>query len=108
MSAKLEFNTKAFLNKYKITERMRQDALDIQVLKDSNFFIPKDEGTLEASGVIASQGGRLEWNAPYARKQYYEFPNKSKDTNPNARMRWFEEAKAAWLHVWLKTAGAKK
>lgn len=108
MSVKLEFNTQAFLTRYKpITER-RQAALDIQVLKDSNFFIPKDEGTLEASGVIASGGGKITWNTPYARTQYYERPNKSLDTNPNARMKWFEVAKSTWLNLWLKIVGASK
>jgi len=110
MSVKLVFDTNKVLGKQRALINQRQPALDAQVLKDSNFYIPKDEGTLEASGVIASKigSGRIEWNTPYAREQYYERPNKSTDTNPNARMKWFEVAKAAYLDLWLKIAGATK
>lgn len=77
-----------------------QEALAQQVLKDSNYFIPKDTGDLERSGVIHSRGREVVWNMPYARKQYYEGPNKSTDRNPNAAMKWFERAKALWMKRW--------
>lgn len=102
MSVKLEFNIPKITAKLTPKYQQAQAALDIQVLKDSNYYIPKDEGTLEASGVIASGGGKVEWNTPYAREQYYEKPNKSHDTNPNARMKWFEFAKAQWGQQWVK------
>lgn len=83
---------------------MAQMALAQQVLKDSNFFIPKDSGDLEASGVIHSSGKEVVWAEPYARKQYHEGPNKSKDRNPNASMKWFERAKAIWYKRWVLIA----
>lgn len=85
-----------------------QAALDIQVIKDSNFFCPHDQGTLQASALTASNIGQgsLMWATPYARRQYYEAPNKSHDMNPNARMKWFEEAKAIHLADWLGVAEA--
>jgi len=108
MNVRFELDQEGIKRKQAGLNAQRQPALDVQVLKDSNYFIPKDEGTLEASGVIASSGGKLEWTAPYARDQYYNFPNKSTDTNPNARMQWFEAAKSIWLDLWLKIAGASK
>lgn len=50
-----------------------QKQLDQEVLKGSNYFIPKDTGELERSGVRASQigKGKIIWDQPYARKLYY-------------------------------------
>lgn len=93
--------------KGKITNAVKkgQFALDNQVLKDSNFYIPKDTGMLEGSGISASDlgNGKVAWNTPYARKLYYNPQyNFSKDVNPNARGLWFEQAKATKLQYWLK------
>lgn len=84
-----------------------QAALDTQVIKDSNYYCPFDEGTLQSSALTASEigRGRVLWATPYARRQYYELPNKSHDKNPNARMKWFEEAKARNKAAWLAIAG---
>ena len=81
-----------------------QKALDIQILKDSNYYCPDRSGTLMRSGGIASGGGAVVWDMPYARKQYHDFPNKSKDKNPNASVKWFEMAKAVMLKLWLEVA----
>ncbi|MRG87003.1 minor capsid protein [Salinibacillus xinjiangensis] len=86
-----------------------QFALDEQVLKDSNFYIPKNEGTLEESGVIHSQPlrgkGEVVWNTPYARRLYYNPQyDFSKDKNPEARGLWFEHAKSQHLKEWLEVA----
>lgn len=84
----------------------RQAALDMQVLKDSNYYCPHGEGTLIASAITSSKigSGELTWNTPYARRQYYELENKSKDKNPNARTKWFEEAKTNNLKNWERIA----
>lgn len=82
-----------------------QLALDEQVLKDSNFYIPKDTGEVERSGIRFSRPGEghIEWNTPYARKIYYNPQyNFSTDVNPNARGLWFEEAKARHVMDWAR------
>lgn len=85
-----------------------QVALDIQIAKDSNFYCPVRDGHLRSSVMRSDFGsGILTWDAVYARSQYYGKPNKSKDTNPNARMAWFEEAKATKKKEWEKLANAK-
>ncbi|MBU8768701.1 minor capsid protein [Cytobacillus oceanisediminis] len=82
-----------------------QKQLDQEVLKGSNYFIPKDTGELERSGVRASQigKGKIIWDQPYARKLYYNPQyNFSKDVNPNAQGLWFEAAKARFLSDWVR------
>ncbi|TBX83975.1 minor capsid protein [Bacillus cereus] len=82
-----------------------QFELDQQVLKDSNFYIPKDTGELERSSIRFSRPGEghIEWNTPYARRLYYNPQyNFSKDVNPNAKGLWFEEAKARHVNDWAR------
>lgn len=84
-----------------------QVALDMQVMKDSNQFCPQAEGTLQASAVTATKigSGEVIWNTPYAHRLYHhpEY-NFSLDKNPNARGKWFEEAKTRYLADWLTRA----
>ncbi len=88
----------------KATEKA-QFALDQQVLKDSNFYIPKDTGELERSGIRFSRPGEghIEWSTPYARRLYYNPQyNFSKQPNPNSSGLWFEEAKARHVRDWAR------
>ncbi|CAI8882538.1 minor capsid protein [Bacillus sp. IT-79MI2] len=82
-----------------------QFALDQQVLKDSNFYIPKDTGELERSSIRFSRPGEghIEWNTPYARRNFYGVNfNFSHDNNPNATSLWFEHAKARNVADWAR------
>lgn len=82
-----------------------QFKLDEMVLADSNYYIPKDNGYLEVSGITHSNIGKGEiaWQEPYARRLYYNpHYNFSKDKNPNAQGLWFEAAKAKNLKKWLE------
>ena len=108
MSTTVTFNTP------KVSARIKRDlvpvqkALDIQVLKDSNYFCPEKDGDLKTSGLQSVPGsGIVEWNKPYANKQYNDFKNKSLDKNPSARMKWFEAAKALHKKDWEKLANVK-
>jgi hypothetical protein len=103
------FNTRSFFNPQRIQQNLSfaQMALDQQVLKDANYFIPFYEGILRDSAINASSigEGRIVWNTPYARRLYYnpQF-NFSKDRNPNARGLWFESAKAQHKSSWIQLA----
>lgn len=108
-----------------------QKKLDIQVLSDSNLYIPQQQGSLLASGNIVKDG-EIAWNTPYAHYQYIgelyltedgrsfanrgerKFPTgislkQSTGMNPLASAHWFEEAKEQNLNQWLdlvkRTAG---
>ena len=89
--------------------RRAQFLLDQQVAKDSNYYCPEDlgysGGLMGSVEPSATEGkGVLVWNEPYAAAQYYDLPNKSKDKNPNARMKWFEAAKAVCKKKWERVA----
>jgi hypothetical protein len=83
-----------------------QALIDQQAMKDSNLFAPEDVGTLQDSVLLGSRPGTgvLVWDVSYAKNQYYENPNKSKDKNPRAQMKWFEVAKSLYLKRWVKVA----
>lgn len=90
--------------KSKLTKKLKgaQGPLDLQVAKDSNFYVPVDTHNLEDSVQRSPFGsGRVVWDTPYAAKVYYGTEmHFSKDQNPNARALWFEEAKATKAGEW--------
>lgn len=106
----IQYNVTVEMNgqktKDRITKRIEniQGVLDAQIMKDSNFYCPMYTGTLIKSVIISSVlgSGLLTWNTPYAKAQYYGFPNKYKLKNPNATQKWFEAAKASKLKSWVK------
>ena len=84
-------------------KKLAQYALTEQVVKDSNYYVPKQTGNLEGSSLANSnyQEGEAVWVTPYARRLYYNPGYKfSKDVNPNARGLWFEAAKAERSKNW--------
>ena len=103
---KFTMNAEGVRTKLAGNTRRAQLMLDQQVAKDSNYYCPEDEGGLHKSVLPSAATGRglLEWNEEYARPQYYGLPNKSLDENPNARMKWFEAAKAVCKKKWLGVA----
>lgn len=105
---KVDFDQSKLKKKQKLSREEAQFALDQQVLKDSNYFIPKQETNLEKSGILHSRigQGHIEWRTPYARRLYYNPQyNFSKDVNPNAHGMWFEVAKSLHKKEWAETAG---
>ena len=100
MTVTIDLDESAIMRKIDGNLDRTQYVLDNRVAADSNYFCPMDTGALQGS-VFPIQGtGELEWNEPYAKKQYYNGPNKSKDSNPNASMQWFEHAKSRNLKDW--------
>lgn len=91
----------------KLTKHMGtlQPILNTQVLKDSNYYAPKAEGTLQTSGITGTDmnSGEIVWASVYAHYLYvgdtFDF---NKTPNIHARARWFESAKANKLKDWVK------
>jgi len=81
-----------------------QKILDMQVLKDTEPYVPRDDGKLVGSGVRGTKigSGEVVYDSPYAKKQYYTMRNKARDVHPLATMRWFESAKSTRKQVWLR------
>jgi Minor capsid protein len=106
MKVEVKFNAKGAKSRLMALGSRAQFKLDDQAAKDSNFYCPEDVGILQGSVLKSAQRaqGMLIWGEKYAAKQYYSAPNKSLDRNPNARMHWFEHAKAAKKSTWVKLA----
>ncbi|WP_443739576.1 minor capsid protein [Treponema sp.] len=102
---KVDVDEKRIMERVAKNATMAQKALDSQVLKDSNHFVPVYTGTLKKSGIMNTVpgSGKVIWHTPYAKAQYYgdDFDH-SKQDNPNACSRWFEAAKARFLKKWRK------
>ncbi|MBU9711064.1 minor capsid protein [Evansella tamaricis] len=84
-----------------------QEALDSQIVKDSNYYAPEDQEDLIKSGIRNTKPGtgKIIWDVPYAARLYYNPQyNFSKDKNPNAGGLWFERAKAVQFRNWLTLA----
>jgi hypothetical protein len=103
---KIDFDPKGVQSRIGQNVRRNQFRLDQEVAKGSNYFCPRDVGSLQDSVIpSAAQGdGVLVWDEPYAQAQYFSLPNKSKDENPNARMKWFEWGKKMFMNRWLEVA----
>jgi hypothetical protein len=80
--------------------------LSEEILNDCNQYCKEDTGMLIASSYIHSQldDGKLIWQTPYARRQYWEIRTAIPDPNPNATWKWCEAAKKARLPIWEKQA----
>lgn len=105
LKIKIDIDMAKLQAKRSMAEKEAQKQLDQDVLKDSNYYIPKDESTLEGSGIRASKigEGEVAWDTVYARRLYYNPQyNFSKDRNPNAQGLWFEVAKSNYKGNWLK------
>lgn len=81
-------------------------ALSGEILGDCNQYCKEDTGMLIASSYIHSRldEGKLIWQTPYARRQYWEIRTAYTDTNPNATWRWAEYAKRHHLSRWQRQA----
>ena len=77
-----------------------------EILNDCNQYCKEDTGTLIASSHVHSkpQEGKLIWQTPYARRQYWAIRTAYKDVNPNASWKWCEVAKRKHLEQWKKQA----
>lgn len=75
-----------------------QAMLKQEVAKGCEKYVPADYNMILTRSVQASidtKDSYLIYNVPYARRQYYSAPNKSKDIHPDATMQWFEKWKQA-------------
>ena len=73
-----------------------------QALKDCNYYCKQDTSELINSSIIHSdfENGKLIWQTPYARYQYY-LDNTRKDINPNACKMWAHVAHAKYKKEWF-------
>lgn len=77
-----------------------------QILNDANEYVKVDKHPLEMSALTHSipKDGRIVWQTPYARRQYWEIRTAHTDVNPKATWRWFEVAKSVKMRTWERQA----
>lgn len=82
-----------------------QMVVDSEVLRYMNPLTPMRSGNMIESSVRATAvgSGKIQYNAPYARRQYYENKGGS-PLHPAARGRWFETMKLQHKDDILKKA----
>ena len=103
---------KIIINREKVETRIKyafgagMGMLANEILNDCNQYCKEDTGMLIASSYIHSQldDGKLIWQTPYARRQYWEIRTAIPDPNPNATWKWCEAAKKARLPIWERQA----
>lgn len=78
-------------------------ALSTEILADCNEYCKADQHTLRNSSMIHSrpQEGRLIWQTPYARRQYWEIQTA---LTPGTCWKWCEAAKARRSARWQDLA----
>ena len=86
--------------------RAAQKYIDGEVLRLCSPLVPFRTGNLEKSGTLGTTigSGVVEYNAPYARVQYYTAETRSYDAQRGGK--WFERMKSAHKDEILR--GAKK
>ena len=80
--------------------------LSNEILNDCNQYCKEDTGMLIASSLTHSKldEGKLIWQTPYARRQYYKIRTAYTDVNPQARWRWAHFAKSVHARDWARAA----
>lgn len=103
---------KIYIDKHKVETRVEyafhkgMGILANEILNDCNQYVKEDTGTLLMSSYIHSKldEGKLIWQTPYARRQYWAIRTAYKDVNPNASWKWCEVAKSKHLRQWTRQA----
>ena len=106
MPVTVKFDKAKVLARIDLSDPTKMKQLCEIIRADCNEYCKRDKGGLIASSMTNSklEQGRIVWNTPYARRQYYEIRTASADVNPKATWRWAEVAKNQHLDKWLRQA----
>lgn len=100
---KIDFDVRKSAGRLSEAVHRAQVKLDMQVVKDCNYYVPLKTGVLQKSAQIYTVpgSGEIVYRTPYAKRQYYGLHfDHSKQNNPNACPKWFEAAKARKGKQW--------
>lgn len=102
MPVTIKFNKERTALKITNSFNTKMGMLSSEILNDCNQYAKEDTGMLIASSFIHSDldNGRLVWQTPYARRQYWEIRTAYQTVNPNATWRWCEVAKSKHMRQW--------
>lgn len=104
---------KVFINRHDVEVKVEyafkqgMGVLASEILDDCNQYCKMDTGDLIASSYTHSKldEGKLIWQTPYARRQYWEIRTAYTDNgNPKATWKWCEAAKRDHMRQWERQA----
>lgn len=106
MPVRINMNKSGTVLRITNTFKSNMGLLASEVLNDCNQYCKEDTGMLIASSYIHSRldEGKLIWQTPYAKRQYWEIRTAYKTVNPGATWRWCEYAKQNHLERWRRQA----
>jgi hypothetical protein len=107
MPVKIIVNRKGVETRIEYAFNQGMGVLANEILNDCNQYCKMDTGNLIASSYINSKldEGKLIWQTPYARRQYWEIRTAYTDNgNPKATWKWCEVAKKNHLKQWERQA----
>lgn len=82
---------------------MAHAALDSQIMKDTDPFVPFRTGATASSPMRGSDVGQIRYTTPYANRIYYgENFNFRRTFHPQATHHWLEVSKALWMAKWTR------
>jgi hypothetical protein len=109
---RVDIDVAALLQKSVALQQRAQRALDSEILRTTEPYVPFRTGVLARSATLNTLlgTGRIVWATPYARRRYYEGTPKTA-RHPKATTKWFEASKAAnaenWYQAVAKAIGGK-
>lgn len=106
MAVTININRAAVEAKVKSAWEKGLAELTEEVKNDCNEYCKYAEGYLNRSSDSHSipKEGKIIWNMPYAKRQYWEIRTAHTDVKPNATWRWCEVAKAKHKYQWARQA----
>ncbi len=106
MPVKISISRSAVEAKIQAAWKQGLGKLSTEILNDCNQYCKEDTGMLIASSLEHSkpEEGKLIWQTPYARIQYWKIRTAYKDVNPNASWKWCDVAKRHHLKRWERQA----
>ena len=106
MPVKYNFDPKTVSLKIMNVFNSKLGLLASEVLSDCNEYCKEDTGMLIASSYIHSRldEGKLIWQTPYAKRQYWEIQTAYQTVNSKAVWKWAQYAEEQHLQRWINKA----
>lgn len=103
---KININERTIQRKIENATEKAMWEISSEVMADCNEFAKEDTGTLINSSMVKSEPGKgkIVWDTPYAKRQYWAVKTAHKQPNPNATWKWCEFAKKKWGKKWAEKA----
>ena len=102
-NARFEWNRRSPARGLPARLRMAHAALDSQIIKDTDPYVPFRTGATASSPMRGSSVGIIRYTTPYARKIYYGAGfNFRRAFHPQATHHWLEKRMAIWMRAWTR------